>query len=84
MPRSLQKLIYNLSAASPICLFFAATWYIQKRTYIVPAICIGIGILLIVVFSISFSYGLKHLAAITIRTSDISPNDGWVVLYIFT
>ena len=84
MPRGLQKLIYNLSAASPICVFFAATWYIQKRTYIVPAICIGIGMLLIVAFAISFSYGLNHLASIAIRTSDISPNDGWVVLYIFT
>lgn len=84
MPRHLQKLIYNLSAASPICLIFAVTWYIQKRTYIVPTICIGIGIILIVSFAISFSYGSRHLAPITIRTSDISPKDSWVILYILT
>lgn len=81
---NLQKLIYNLSAASPICFVFAVIWYIQKKTYIVPAICVGGGIFLTVLFSVSFSYGLKHLAPISIRTSDISPNDSWIVLYIFT
>lgn len=84
MTNNLQKLIYNLSAASPICFVFAVIWYIQKKTYIVPAICIGVGILLTVLFFVSFAYGLKHLAPISIRTSDISPNDSWIVLYIFT
>lgn len=84
MPNNLQKLIYNFSVVSPTCFIFAIVWYIQKKTCVIPVICIGIGIFLVLLFSVSFSYGLKNLAPIIIRTSNISPHDGWVVLYIFT
>lgn len=84
MPNSIQKLIYNASAAAPICFVFAVVWIIQKRTFVVPFICTGLGILIVFLFEKSFSYGKKNLAPIVIRTSGISPHDGWVVAYIIT
>ena len=80
MGNGLQKMIYNLSAASPILFVFSVIWLIQKKTWILPAICVVLGIGIIFVFAKSFSYGLKNLAPIQIRTSDISPNDGSDIL----
>lgn len=82
MVNNLQKLIYNLSAISPLCFVFAVLWYIQKHTLIMPAICVCIGIIAILCLAVSFSYGKKHVAPIIIRVTDISPHDGWVVAYI--
>ena len=84
MPNRLQKFIYNVSAAAPICITFAVVWYIQKQTWIVPLMCVTVCLLLVVTFAVSFSYGTRHLAPISIRTNDISPNDSWFVVYIFT
>lgn len=84
MANNLQKLIYNLSAISPLCFVFAVLWYIQKQTLIVPIICAGIGIILILCLAVSFSYGKKHIAPIIIRVTDISPHDGWVVAYSYS
>ena len=46
--------------------------------------CVTVCLLLVVTFAVSFSYGTRHLAPISIRTNDISPNDSWFVVYIFT
>lgn len=84
MGNRLQKMLYHLSAASPVCFVFAIVWLIQKRTWHLPTLCVLLGVIVILVFCKSFKYGLKNLAPIHIRTSDISPNDGWIVIYIFT
>lgn len=84
MANNSQKLIYNFSAISPLCFVFAVLWYIQKQTLIVPIICAGIGIILILCLAVSFSYGKKHIAPIIIRVTDISPHDGWIVAYIIS
>lgn len=84
MENGFQKMLYHLSAASPICFVFSIVWVIQKSTWKVPIICTLIGSIVILFFCKSFNYGLKNLAPIPIRTSDISPNDGWIVIYIFT
>ena len=84
MASGLQKLIYNMSVASPLLIVFAFVWYIQKKSWTIPIICIAIAIVLIRCLLRSFSYGKKHLAPIQIRTNDISPNDGWIVVYIIT
>lgn len=84
MANNLQKLMYNFSAILPLCFVFAALWYIQKQTLIVPIICAGIGIILILCLAVSFSYGKKHIAPIIIRVTDISPHDGWIVAYIIS
>lgn len=84
MANHLQKFIYNISAAAPICVSFGVVWYMQEKTWIVPLICGMTCILLVIAFVVSFSYGTKHLATISIRASDISPNDSWFILYLFT
>ncbi len=84
MANGLQKLIYNMSVASPLLIVFAFIWYIQKKSWTIPIICIAIAIVLILCLLRSFSYGKKHLAPIQIRTNDISPSDGWIAVYIIT
>lgn len=84
MANGLQKLIYNMSVASPILVVFALVWYIQKKSWTISIICVVVAVVLILCMLKSFSYGKKHLAPIQIRTSDISPSDGWIVVYIIT
>ena len=84
MANGLQKLIYNMSVASPLLIVFALVWYIQKKSWTIPIICVVVAVVLILCMLKSFSYGKKHLAPIQIRTSDISPSDGWIVVYIIT
>ena len=81
MANTLQKIIYNLSAISPLCFIIAVIWYAQKHTLIVPAVCMGIGIVLILCLAVSLSYAKKHLAPIIINVTNISPHDVWVVVY---
>ena len=84
MANNLQKLIYNLSAASPLCFTFAILWYIQKQTLTVPATCVCLGPFLILCFALSFSYAKKHVAPIMIRVTDISPKDGQMAVYVIS
>lgn len=84
MPNIFQKIIYNCSATSPILLAFSIAWVVQEKTYIVPIVSCGVAIALMIAFWISFNYAKKHLANISIRTADISPCDGWIVVYIIT
>ena len=84
MANNLQKLIYNLSAVSPLCFTFAILWYLQKHTLIVPIFCICLGTFLILCFKFSFSYAKKHVAPIMIRVTDISPKDSWMVAYLIS
>ena len=84
MANGLQKLIYNMSVASPLLIVFAFVWYIQKKNWTIPIICVVVAIVLILCMLKSFSYGKKHLAPIQIRTNDIAPSDGWIVVYIIT
>lgn len=84
MANKFQKFLYNFSAASPICFLFSVVWAIQKGTWQVPSIFSTIGILAIIGFYMSFEYGIKHMAPIPIRTTEISPKDGWIAVYIIT
>lgn len=84
MANGFQKFIYNLSVVSPIFIVFALVWYIQKKSWYVSIVCIGVAIILILSMLWSFSYGKKHLAPIQIRTNEISPSDGWLVVYVLT
>ena len=84
MANGLQKLIYNMSVASPLLIVFALVWYIQKKSWTIPIICVVVAVVLILCMLKSFSYGKKHLAPIQIRTNEIAPSDGWIVVYIIT
>lgn len=84
MGNKFQKLLYNLSAAAPVCFVFSVVWLIQKKTWKLPIVCTAVGIAVVLLFYKSFEYGLKKLSPISIRTTDISPNDNWIVIYILT
>ena len=82
MANKVQRFIYNLSSAAPLAFVFALVWYQQYKTIQIPIIFISIGLILIVLLYLSFAYGKLHVAPIAIRTTNISPKDGWVVAYI--
>jgi len=88
MPNIIQKWIYNLSAAAPLCLVFAVTWFLQKHTergaWIIPAICVAISIGLIVLFKVSFDYCRRNLPPIEIRINEFAPHDAWIIAYIIS
>ena len=84
MAKNLQKLIYNLSAALPLCFVFAVLWCIQNHTWQVPVISGCIGGILTLFFAWSFCFGKKNAAPIAIQVTDLSPHDGWIVAYIFS
>lgn len=66
MGNILQRLIYNLSAMAPLCFIFALLWYWQKKTMDIPCIVMCIGVALVILFMISFSYGKRHLAHVPV------------------
>lgn len=61
MPNLLQKSIYNLSSAAPLCLLFEVAWCTQYHTKTIPIICIIVFGVLVAAFEISFRYGKKNL-----------------------
>lgn len=84
MPNFLQKLIYNLSTVVPLLFIFSIVWLFQKRTFYIPIIAAVLGIVIISMFEVSFAYGKKNLPLIDINVTNISPYDGWLVVYIIT
>ena len=92
MGNRFQKLIYFLSAESPILIMFAIVWLIEKSTWTkpiniswkVPALLIIVSILLIIIFNRSFNYGKENLQKIHVTGTDISGGDAWIVAYIAT
>lgn len=82
MPNIIQRMIYNLSIASPLFIVFSVVLYIQKKTMTIPIVFGVVAIILVLCLLWSFSYGQKKLAPMTIRIKDITPNDGWIIVYI--
>lgn len=81
MPNVIQKALYNISAGVPLCFVFAIVWWNQKHTYWLPMICIAMGIVLMILFGMSFRYFKENLPPISVRISSVSPNDKWVLAY---
>lgn len=84
MANMFQKIIYYFSAISPIGIVFSLVWVIQKKTYLVLAIVMIFSLFFILLFVISFEYGKKRLAPISIRVTDVSANDIWILGYILS
>ncbi|PWL82888.1 MAG: hypothetical protein DBY24_02735 [Prevotellaceae bacterium] len=84
MPNFLQKWIYNLSSAAPLCLIFAFVWWTDKHTWKVPLVFIGICVALILSLEVSFSYFRRNLPPISVRVDEISPHDAWIIAYIIS
>lgn len=59
----------------------AVVWVQQHGTLIVPLILVIAGVLLIVLFRVSFNYAVQNVEVTTIRVNEIKPNDGWLVAY---
>lgn len=82
MPNKLQKLLFSLSSASPVIIFFALTWYIQKKDLMISCIAGSIGILLSI-YVIAFVIICKKIVApVNISIDKITSNDIWVIGYI--
>lgn len=81
---TLSKIIYNLSTAVPLLITFAIAWYIRNDDYVIPLAIVGAGVLLFVLLIIMFFSGKKHLSPTSIRVSDISPHDSWLVGYVIS
>ena len=84
MPNFLQKWIYNLSAAAPLCLIFAFVWWSEYGTWLVSLICVIVSVVLLMAFKVSFAYYKRNLPPITIRINEIAPHDSWIVAYIIS
>lgn len=84
MANKFQKFLFNFSALSPLCFIFSFLWYFQKKTLTVPISCGILGIILIFIFLISFTYAKKQVEIITIRVVSVTPKDSWMIAYIIT
>ncbi len=84
MPNFLQKLIYNLSTVVPLFFIFSIVWFFQKHTFCIPIIAVVLGIAIGSMFKASFAYGKRNIPLIDINVTNISPYDGWLVIYIIT
>ena len=80
----LQRCIYNLSSFAPLCLIFAFVWWTEKRTWFIPLVCVIAFAVLLLLFMASFLYCKKYVPPISIRISDISSCDGWIVTYLIS
>ena len=84
MPNLLQKCIYNLSSVAPLCLSFAFVWWTEKKTRLLPLVCLAVFVVLLFLFTTSFLYCKKNVPPISTRVNDISPLDAWIVTYIIS
>lgn len=87
MPNRLQKLLYYLSAESPILIVYAFVWIIKKTTadwksLLYPCVLIFLAIVVIILFNRSFDYANKNLPEISINIIEINSDDRMLVAYV--
>ena len=83
MANIIQKFIYFFSASTPVCITFSIVWISENKGWVLPSILIITSLVGIVLFSISFRYGYKNIAPMTIRVIDVSTSDLWIIGYVF-
>ena len=79
MASKFQLYIYRLSQVAPLAFVFAALWYFENATIILPLDCFSLGGIVIWLFFRSFRYAKHHVAPIQINVSEITPKDGWLI-----
>ena len=92
MANRLQKLIYYLSAESPVMLVLGVLWLIQKSSWKapvsiswrVPLVFLIISAVLILVFNAFFKKANSGLSVMNIEGSEFKCVDGWLVAYVVT
>lgn len=84
MANTVQKLLYFFSAIAPVCIIFSVVWMVQDKEIMFPAILAFVSLIGIVLFIVSFRYGYKNIAPMTIRVTEVSTSDLWILGYIFS
>jgi hypothetical protein len=84
MANTIQKLLYFFSAIAPVCITFSVVWIIQGKGIMFPAILISASVIGVLLFIVSFRYGYKNIAPMTIRVTDVSTGDLWILGYAFS
>lgn len=84
MANTIQKLLYFSSAIAPVCITFSAVLIIQGKGIMFPVILISVSVIGVVLFIVSFRYGNKNIAPMTIRVTDVSTSDLWILGYVFS
>lgn len=82
MANTFQKVIYFLSAASPIGLVFSIVLFVQKNYIVLPIVLSVVSVLLIFGFLCSFKYARRNIASMTVRVTDVATSDLWIIGYI--
>lgn len=84
MANTMQKLLYFFSAIAPVCIIFSVILIIQDKGTIIPVMLIATSVIGVVLFIVSFKYGYKNTAPMTIRVTDVSTGDLWILGYAFS
>ena len=84
MANRLQKLLYYLSAESPVFVFVAVLWYIQKKEWILPVILVILAVTITVLFFASFNYGRKNIPRISVKAFEITNDEGPLIAFVIT
>lgn len=84
MANRFQKLIYFLSAETPVLGVFAFVWYKKNSTWKVPLWLVVIAIILIVLFFGSFKKAKRNLSILDITGTDFHLVDERLVVYVIT
>lgn len=84
MANTIQKLLYFFSAIAPVCITFSVVLIIQGKGIMFPLILISVSVVGVVLFIVSFRYGNKNIAPMTIRITDVSTSDLWILGYVFS
>lgn len=84
MANRLQKLLYYLSAESPVFIFVAVLWYVQKKEWLVPVVLIILALTITKLFFVSFDYGRKNIPSLPVKAFEITNDEGPLIAYVIT
>lgn len=92
MANRFQKLIYYLSAETPILVVLALAWALQKSSWVptvsiswqVPGVLLVMSVIMTLLFTAFFRKALSELSIMKIEGSEFKCVDGWLAAYVVT
>ena len=84
MPNCIQRLLYNFSTSSPLYFLYVLCLLIKDAPVTIIVAYLIMGILLIILFLISFWYCKQKLPNIGIKVKACSPNNQNFIWYVYT
>lgn len=84
MANIFQKYLYIFSSISPVGLIFSIVWFFQKKTILIPIVCISVFVVIDILFFVFFNYARKSLASINVNVIEVSSADLWIVSYLIS